>query len=288
MTHRFAYLHGGPGFDSRSARVLLAPHLSDRGHVSAFWDEPSRLRPQGDVFESVRAYERWLVSAERFVLAVAADRPAHLLTHSFSIHAGLELARRHPAHIAGLVALAPATDAFTVYCSVLRIAERDFERSGDARGAAIRRYLQQTRNLMDEPMLQAFAVAAEDVHLLDHYWVNQTARQRAVDVYGGRFSVDVESFLAVLDDYRDRQHQFQSTAPVVQPVLAIFGQGDVVSPRDEHLPALVAAAPQTEVVTVAETGHYVHLEAPEACIELIEAWIRRTDPAVGEKTRNVR
>lgn len=275
----FVFLHGGPGFDSTSARLLLKPHLLERGHACSFWDEPSPLRPQGERFEPARAYERWLASAERFTLAAANDGPVHVLTHSFTVHAGLELARRHPTRISGLVGMAPAADAFQVYCSVLRIAARDFDEAGDARADAIRSCLRETTMVMDEPMQQACSLAATDERLFQHYWVNTAARELAADAYGGGSGFDMESFLAVLSDYRDRHQELHTLAQVTQPVLAIFGEGDVVSPRSEHLPALEASAPRTEAITISGTGHYVHLEAPGAVIDAIEDWIVRTQPA---------
>lgn len=280
MGSAFVYLHGGPGFNSASARALLGPSLSERGHTCAFWDEPSPLRPHGDRFEPELAYGRWLASAERFTLAVAQERPVYLLVHSFTVHAGLELARRYPERIAGLVVIAPAADSFRVFCSVLGIAASDFDESGDKRGDAVRRGIQKTTRVMDEPMQEAFALAAADERLFEHYWVDGAAKARAAAVDGGRFTVDVESFLSVLCDYRDRHHELHSSAPVTQPVLALFGDGDIVTPRTEHLPALEAIAPHTEAITIPDTGHYLHLEAPVTVVELIEGWIARSRPPV--------
>lgn len=273
----FVFLHGGPGFDSRSARAILNRHLHNRGLNWAFWDEPSRSRPDGDPFDPTFAYERWLASAERFTLAAAGSKGIRLLTHSFSVHAGLEIARRHPRAVCGLVAMAPAADAFRAYCSVLDIAARDFDRIGDDRAAMVRGHLRDTRAVMDEEMQKAFALAAEDDQIFEHYWVNTTAKRRAAEAYGGRFTVDVESFFSVLSDYRDRHDRLHTPGLVTQPVLAVFGDGDVVTPRSDHLAALEARASHLEAVTIPSTGHYLHLEAPEALLDVIDDWIDRTD-----------
>jgi pimeloyl-ACP methyl ester carboxylesterase len=188
--------------------------------------------------------------------------------------------------VSGLVAVAPAADGFRVYCSVLGLAARDFDEAGDERADAIRSCLRETTRVMDEPMLQAFALAAADERIFDHYWVNSAAQGRAADAYGGRFAVDGESLVSVLCDYRERHEALHTSAPVRQPVLAIFGESDIVSPRAEHLPALEAIAPQTEAITVPGTGHYVHLEAPVTVIEVIEDWIVRTRRPARDVARN--
>src|SRR5262245_376586 len=109
----FVFLHGGPGFNSFAEQAMLGWLFQVAGQTIVFWNEPSRLRPEGEPFEAERAFERWLASAERSVLSAAESGPVHVITHSASVHAGLEISRRHPSRVASLVLVAPAADLFT-------------------------------------------------------------------------------------------------------------------------------------------------------------------------------
>lgn len=271
----FVFLHGGPGLCSAPDRAILGERLRARGHSCVFWDEPSRLRPSGGPFDPKRAYERWLASAERCVRGASEDEAVWLLTHSFAVQAGLELCRRHSERIRGLVAITPVVDALETYRSMLRLAERDFRSLGDERAEAIAARLRTTTRVMDEPMQQALALAAEDSGLLDHYWVSTAAQQRAMEAHGDAAVIDAESFFAVLCDFGDRCDTLHTDGPVSQPVLAVFGERDPVTPLVAQLPALQAVAPRTEAVTMPSTGHFVHLEAPDLVIDAVEDWIAR-------------
>ena len=117
----FVFLHGGPGFNSFAEQAMLGSLFHSARHEIVCWHEPSRIRPYGDVFDEGNAFECWLASAEAFVLAAARSAPVHLIAHSMSIHAAVEIVRRHPGCVRSLVLVAAAADAFVTFKNVLRL-----------------------------------------------------------------------------------------------------------------------------------------------------------------------
>jgi len=104
---------------------MIGPLFHSARHEIVFWHEPSRIRPNGDAFDEANAFECWLASAEGVVLSAARPAPVHLIAHSISIHAAVEIVRRHPACVTTLVMVAPAADAFVTFTNVLRLAHED-------------------------------------------------------------------------------------------------------------------------------------------------------------------
>src|SRR5437763_110996 len=62
------YLHGGPGMHPESERHLLCEPLRRNGIDTAFWTEPSLLRPDSGAFDAEAAWQNSLASAERMLL----------------------------------------------------------------------------------------------------------------------------------------------------------------------------------------------------------------------------
>lgn len=269
MSERFVFLHGGPGFNSLPEQTLLGPLCEAAGHTMAFWNEPSRLRPGGDTFEAERAFERWLASAERFVLQ-SAPAPAHLIAHSNAVHAALEIARRHPARLASVVLVAPTIDPFAGFRRVLGVAHADFAETQPAYASVLASAIERTRVFFDDPMREGLQLAVRDERLFTHYFANadQLAATAAV-MSRPEAQFDPESFFAVMSDFASRHASLLSTARVPVPVLALFGSADPVTPLDDQMAALRAAAPHTRIECVGNCSHCLHLDRPRRFLEVV-------------------
>lgn len=269
MSERFLFIHGGPGFNSFPERAILAPVVEAAGHRIAFWDEPSRFRPRGDPFEAEGAFAHWLDSAERFVLQSGSE-PAHLIAHCSGAQAALEIARRHPKRLSRVTLVAPSVDGFAAYRNVLRLAYEDFTEGAAEEAPALAVALKRTRRLFDEPMREGLQLAARDERLLTHYFADANQLQAAAVAMGSpEAQFDGESFFAVLSDFAARSDQLLSTRQVTVPVLAIFGSVDLVSPMEEQLPPLRAAAEHLRTERLDRAGHYLHLDRPERFLTLM-------------------
>jgi pimeloyl-ACP methyl ester carboxylesterase len=276
---RFVFLHGGPGFNSVAEQAILGPLFHAAGHEIVFWNEPSRLRSDGDPFQAADAYTRWLESAERCVLRSAAPEPVHLIAHSFAPHAAVEIARRHAHRLASLTLVAPSANLLATYRNVLELASEDLREVKPDVAAAIEACHARTRMILDEAMREGILLALQDERLFTHYFVNAEQLQ-AVAAAQARpeAQFDVESMLAVLADFGTHGPSIAPTPPVTTPCLILFAVQDVVSPSDEHQAMVLAAIPGAHIVTMDGCSHYPHLDRPQPFVDVVVGWAQAKHP----------
>ncbi len=271
--NHFAFLHGGPGFNSTAEQAILGPLFGRGGHTISFWNEPSRLRADGESFEPKLAFTRWLASAEAFVLRAASREPVHVIAHSFAVHAALEIARRCPAALASLVLIVPGIDAFSTFTNVLRLAHRDLAEANAPAASAISGSLGRTRNVLDEPMREGMMNALLDDRLFTHYFVDARQLEACLGCYSRPDAqFDAESFFAVLTDFAARRNEVLSTATIGVPTLALFGTNDPITPLNEQRPALEVAVPGVCVKLLEQCSHYAHLDRPQQFVDVVVEW----------------
>jgi pimeloyl-ACP methyl ester carboxylesterase len=276
------FLHGGPGFNSFAERTMLGPLFETAGLKVSFWDEPSRLRPEGDRFEVDMAFDRWLASAIGFVRRSSASGPVHLITHSSTVHAGIHIAREHPERVASLVLVAPSADNFTTFKTVLRIARDDLAASAPHLAETIASSLARTRTVMDDAMREGMLAAVQDERLFTHYFVNQEQLRQSAAVWSRQESqFDLESFLAVLSDFRRRGASLLEGPPVRTPALALFGTADPITPMAEHLSTLQRAVTDLRVELIEGVSHCLHLDWPQHFVDRVLAWTAFLEAALG-------
>lgn len=269
---RFVFLHGGPGFNSFAEQAILGPVWRDTGHEIVFWNEPSRLRPEGDPFEEATAFPGWLASAERCVLEAATTDRVHVIAHSVAI-AGLDIARRHPERLAGLTLVAPAVDTFACFRNVLRLAQRDLAHVKRDVSAAIAGCLSRTRATLDDAMREGLLNALHDDRLFTHYFAGDEPLRKTMEARarpGGQF--DAESFFAVMNGLHDGGGALLSTAPISVPALALFGALDPVTPLADQRDPLRASIPDCRIEALDDCNHYLHLEQPYRFAEIVIRW----------------
>jgi pimeloyl-ACP methyl ester carboxylesterase len=270
---KFLFLHGGPGLNNYAARTVLSPLFARAGHDTCFWHEPSNLRPSGDPFDPVDAWPRWLASAEPPLLSLTAAEPACVIAHSFAYDAAIELATRRPERAARLVLIAPTADPHTPFTNDLRLAQRDLMEDMPDIARALGECIQNTRTFMDAPMRKGFELAVCDPRLFTHFWadpVQFAASMAAQSVPEAQF--DLESFIAVTEDYARQRQRLRGGAPLAPPTLAIFGGRDPVTPLSEQEGRLLAQIPHATIETLDDAGHFLHLDRPERFVDTVLTW----------------
>lgn len=270
---RFVFLHGGPGFNSYAEQAILAPVFARRGHDLACWNEPSPLRPAGELFEPKGACERWLASAERFVLHAAGPRSVHVIAHSCTVHVAMELARRHRQSVASLVLVAPGADTVATFMNVMRVARRDLAESRPDIAQTIAACIARTRAFFDEAMREGLMNVLHDDRLFTHYWADAMQMHASLAARAGpEAQFDVESFFAVFEDFVQRGTTLFSPDPVTVPTLALFGGEDPITPVAEQRAAIESAIPYARFQVLDACSHYVHLDRPDAFAEAVVDW----------------
>ncbi len=271
---RFVFLHGGPGFNSFAEQAILGPIFHSNGHEIVFWNEPSRLRPGGEPFDGTTgAFERWLASAERCVLFAAQSPPAHLITHSVTVHAAVEIVRRHPSRIATLVALAPSADPFATFTNVLRLAHEDLRDVKPEIAATIAECLARTREFLDDPMREGLMNVLHDERLFSHYWADPVQFEASMSALARpEAQFDAESFFAVLSGFKQRGATCLSASSVHVSALVLFGAHDRITRAGEQRNAIEAALPGARIDVLEGCSHYVHLDRPRHVVDIVTEW----------------
>jgi pimeloyl-ACP methyl ester carboxylesterase len=268
----FVFLHGGPGFNSYAEEAILGPLFQSGGHTIRFWNEPSRLRPLGDSFDANGAFERWLASAERCVLSAGHALPLHVITHSVTVHAAVEIARRHRTRITSLVVVAPGADTFATFTNVMRLGFEDLRLVKPEIAATIARCLEETRAVLDDPMREGLLNVLHDDKLFTHYWADpkQMAASVAAQAHP-EAQFDVESFFAVLSEFGQRGATLLSSEVRI-PTLVLFGGRDRITPFEEQRSALEVALPSARMEVLEGCSHYAHLDRPQYFVDTVAEW----------------
>jgi pimeloyl-ACP methyl ester carboxylesterase len=271
---RFVFLHGGPGFNSFAEQAILGPVFESAGHAISFWNEPSRLRPAGEPFEETRAFEHWVASAERSVLAAATSSPVHLISHSFTVHAAVDIACQHPSRVASLVIVAPGANGFATFCNVLRLAHEDLAGVKPEVASAIADSLGRTGAVVDAAMRDGLMnVLLHDDRLFTHYWGDPGQMQASMAARARPDAqFDVESFFAVLSDFGERGASLLSTGPVIVPTLTLFGAQDRITRFEEQRDTIQTAIPDGRIEVLDGCSHYLHLDRPRHFVEIVADW----------------
>ena len=273
----FLVLHGGPGLNSFPERAILGPRFEAAGHAVHFWNEPSRLRPDGDPFHRSRAFEGWMASAERELLARSGAEPVSLIAHGAAASLATELARRHPRRVSSLMLISPCADPFAAFRNILDLAQECAAERGFTVAAQLAECELQTRELLDDAMRRGFHLVLQNPPLLFHvfarYWSDQERFQAAIAAQAcPEAQFDEESFFSVLEDFCARGDSLKSPTPVYAPVLALFAEHDPVCKPAEQSETIRAEVPDSIIENVQGCGHFLHLEQPDAFVQRTLAW----------------
>jgi len=276
---RFVFLHGGPGFNSFAEQAILRPLIVSAGHDIVCWNEPSRLRPDGESFEVAGAFERWLASAEGCVVCAAQSQPIHLITHSMGVHAALEIMRRRPGCVATLVAVAPSIEAFATFTNILRLAHEDLSEAKPDVASTLAQCLARTQTVLDAAMREGLMNVLQDERLFSHYWADRRQFEASMSALARpEAQFDVESFFAVLDGFAQRAASPPLRPGPTVPTLVLFGAHDRVTPHHEQRSAIDETLPGARVNVLDGCSHYVHLDRPQHFVAEVVEWAITRSP----------
>lgn len=272
---RFLFVHGGPGMNNFAEQAILGPLLSARGLGARFWNEPSRLRPSGDPFDSVAAFSGWVASLERALLALSDTAPVVVQAHCFASGPAIDVARRHPGRVAALVLTGPSPDPYVGLLRVLRLAQADLADDLPEVASKLGECLTRTRSLMDSAMQDAVGLALNDQKLFTHYWADRAQFEKSVAAMAvPEAQFDAESFFAVATDFA-QQWPRRIEKPLTTPTLIVCGGRDPITPYTETVRGVLDEIPDATVEIFEDAGHFVHLDRPEQFVDTMIGWAGR-------------
>ncbi len=251
----------GPGFGSHEEARVLGPRLQASGWETTFWNDPPHTQ-RGQNAEC--SFDQYLDSLERDV-RTAAGTHLTIACHSAAIHPMLIALQQTSVTPERIVLIAPACDLTDAFRRVLGLAASDLGASRLDASQRLKVLIGQTRLFADAAMREGLELAATDPILFTHYWRDQAALAafaEAARFPDGQFRPDV--FFTVLEGIA--QFDLTASEAVDSPALAMFGTADPVINSEVSLSVARTKFPQLDVDYFDETGHWLHLEHPDACL----------------------
>jgi proline iminopeptidase len=264
------FLHGGPGFNSFSEKALLGPLLSEKGFAAQFWNEPSKLRPEGDAFSETHAFSNWLSSVERALKSYrSANQSLHLIGHSYSALAIVRLLDRYTDIISEVTLISPALNIYDTYKNVAGVGLSLFKESDEKKAQLIENELNSSRRFFDPALVNSMLGAASHPDLFTKYWENEEVMRLAQQAsLAPEAQFDVDSFLAVNMDLAQTLGQPERLA-FSGKVRVIFGKHDPVIKIEQQRPFLAKTFENFETISFAHSGHHPHLEETQKFMQSV-------------------
>ena len=233
-----------------SVWALQSRYFAHHGWNALAVDLPGHGRSEGDALPSVRGIADWIVHA---MDAIGIERAA-LVGHSMGSLAALDAAGRRPERVSKLALLAPSVP--------MPVSE--------ALLAAARGNDHAAYELITEwsfsPVNQSGGNQQPGV------WMTGNALRLMERSRPGVLYVD----LSACNGYADGL----ACAPGVRcPVLVILGERDRMVPG-RGAKALISTLAEPRVITLADTGHSLMVEAPDAVLDALRAFLQASGIAV--------
>ncbi len=235
------FVHGAA--HDHSVFALQSRYFAHHGRNVLAVDLPAHGRSAGKPLASVGAIAEWLAA----VLDAAGVRKAALVGHSLGSLAVLETAARHPSRVERIALLGPAVPM-----------------------------------LVSDVLLAAACEDAPRAYEMINAWSHSPARQLGGNPVPGMWMTGAALALMtrnrdnVLDvDLRacnDYDNGLQAAAAIACSALIVLASRDLMAPP-KSAQALIAALPQPKVVTLAECGHAMMTEQPDAVLDALRAFI---------------
>jgi pimeloyl-ACP methyl ester carboxylesterase len=252
---RLIFIHGGPGFNSRPEEHLLSEHIKD--FDSIFWHEPSQLRMES-TYSVESAYQVAYRDLEKLLLT--SDDSTMIVAHSFGANYALDLALNHPNRIENLILITPGLDILAADKNILNIAAQGLAFEGKiTQSEQLKALIPKLSASFDDLKYQAFVLASEYPSLFFHYWVKTDLMGQYFSYLSGKFAFDPQSFFAVRMSMPLRPVPLDK---IKIPTKIYFGELDPVVKQSEQSGILKQYFSQLEIVEIAGTKHYPHIEWP--------------------------
>jgi len=252
------YAHtGGQSFDAEQPTVvfvhgagmdhtvwgLQARYVAHHGHNVLAVDLPGHGRSEGAALGSIAALADWIVG----LLDAVGVKRATLVGHSMGALACLEAAARAPARVTKLV-LCGAAPKMPVHPDLIQAAEKD---PGLARDLIVDWAFGGRGRIGGNPAVGL--------------WLSTTA-QRLIDRAGAGV---LASDLKACDAYANGEAAAKALAC---PVLLILGSADRMTPAKAGR-AFAAMMKQASVVELANCGHMMMVEQPDATLDALKSFL---------------
>jgi len=226
-----------------SVWALQSRYFAHHGWSAMAVDLPGHGRSEGEALPSVRGIADWIVRA----MGTAGIERTALVGHSMGSLAALDAAGRHPERVTRLALLAP--------CVPMPVSETLL--------AAARANDHAAYELITEwsfsPGNQSGGNQQPGV------WMTGNALRLMERSRPGVLYVDLSACNGYVDGL--------AAAPGVRcPVLVILGERDRMAPA-RGARALISALAEPRVVTLADTGHSLMIEAPDAVLDALRAFL---------------
>jgi pimeloyl-ACP methyl ester carboxylesterase len=272
------FAHGGPGMNSFAEEAILGPLAKEAGLPITFWNEPSRLRPDGWPYDVDHPYLGWLSSLEATSRQLALRHgPINLIAHSFAAGPALEIARKAPESIGSLTLIAGSFDPWASAMKIIQLALSDFRKAGDFSNAGrLERAMTASHVLGDEAMIEGLLLSLADPVLFDHYYFSSSQMRSALEAIGRRGAqaqVDLVAFENVFRDMHALGLRRCEGHAVETPTMYISGEMERVIDFDLERPLHESYLGRLQVSKMADAGHFAHLDQPAAFLERVAVFL---------------
>jgi len=252
---------------------MLGAAFQKRGAQIEFWNEPSRLRPNGCPFTAENAFQNAFESLERQFLKLAhSNGPVDLIALSFGSHYAVLLARKYPTLLSSISMICPGLSLHTSCKNVLRVALKDFQKSDVQKAKELEECIEMIRQLGDESFLNGFTLALQDPALMTHYWHNQNSMMEWVGILtsiGAEAGFDFESFISVLKSVPSPMAYLDGKVADAPPVFVYFGEHDPIVSRDEEVQLVEQLFDHAKIMDLGQCSHFAHLEYSDHFAETV-------------------
>lgn len=250
------FLHGAQ--NDHSVWILQSRYFAHHGYAVLALDLPGHGRSEGDPLPTIEALGRWVVAA----LDAFGAAKASLVGHSMGSLIALEVAGASPQRVSG-IALVGTAFPMKVSDALLAAARDDEPRAFDM----INFWSHSTINARPGSPAPGFSIFNQNRRLME--------RQKP-----GVLAVDFSACNAW-------QGGFERADALRCPTLFVLGARDAMTPPrsaraliDRAAKAAAAAgAPAPGVVEIAECGHAIAAEAPDALRDALRTFLGATRPA---------
>ncbi|HEV8502375.1 MAG TPA: alpha/beta hydrolase [Casimicrobiaceae bacterium] len=235
------FVHGAA--HDHSVFALQSRYFAWHGRNVLAVDLPGHGRSGGEALSSVEAIADWLAA----LAAAAGVERAAWVGHSMGSLAVLECAARHPRCVERIALLGPAVP--------MAVNEELLAAAGDDEATAFAMIIAWSFNPVN-------ALAANPSPGM---WMTGNALRLLQRSRPGTLATD----LRACNDYAQG---LEAARACRAPALLVLGERDQMAPA-KATPPLVAALAGARVVTLADTGHAMMQEAPDALLDALKAFL---------------
>lgn len=250
------YLHGGAGHYSGDFQHFAGPSIADLGQV-IYLDQ----RGCGSSPACKGAYSMNRLVADLAELHHRLGAPRwHLVGHSFGGILATEYARRHPDHVASLFLISTPVEMTEATLARMQraaavLASRDPDAAKELQGLLTDRSLTMVKRYVQA--LPLMGKASEVIF----------ARPEAEESFhkvlrAHHFSTNVAAASSLLEQGLLEYSLAPALLEARHPLTAVYGREDQ-SLYDQQARRLAAIRPDSRVLALSETGHFVYVEHPE-------------------------